>query len=89
MARMMIDVADAVAGAPTQMSAESYYELGLTYASGRSVPIDKVAAHKWFNVALLLGYRDAAQRRSELAQEMSADEIAAALREARAFVTKH
>lgn len=89
MGRMMMEVTDAVAGSPVQMSAEGYYELGLTYASGRSMPIDRVTAHKWFNVALLMGFRDAAQRRAELAEEMSKDEIAAALREARAFVTRH
>ncbi len=89
MGRMMFETTDAIAGAPASLSAEGYYELGLAYATGRSAPVDYVAAHKWFNVALMLGFKDAAERRAELAGEMSKDEIAAALREARAFVTKH
>jgi hypothetical protein len=35
------------------------------------------------------GYREAVQRRAELASEMTSDEIAAALREARALITRH
>ena len=89
MGRMMMEAAEEVAGAPMQMSAENYYEMGLAYACGRSMPVDRVAAHKWFNVALLMGFKDAAQRRAELADEMTKEEIAAALREARAFLTCH
>jgi uncharacterized protein len=40
-------------------------------------------------VAVMQGYRPAAERRAELAFEMTADEIAAALRQARAFITRH
>ncbi|MGL4440091.1 MAG: hypothetical protein ACRCUE_12550 [Bosea sp. (in: a-proteobacteria)] len=89
MARQMMEEIDAVAAAPAVMTGEACYELGLAYASGRSQPIDLVAAHKWFNVAVIHGYREAALRRAELAAEMSADEIAAALREARALITRH
>ena len=52
-------------------------------------PADLVAAHKWFNVAFAQGYRTAARCRSELAREMSTEEIAAAQREARLFLTRH
>jgi hypothetical protein len=48
-----------------------------------------VSAHKWFNVALMQGYRAAAERRAELAFEMTPEQIATALREARAFLTRH
>lgn len=74
---------------PAEASAEAYYELGLMHSCGRSVPVDLVLAHKWFNVALARGCRAAAERRAEVAGEMSSDEIAAALREARAFLTRH
>jgi uncharacterized protein len=89
MARHMMEEIDAVAAAPAVMTGEACYELGLAYASGRSRPIDLVAAHKWFNVAIINGYREAIQRRAELAAEMTSDEIAAALREARALITRH
>ncbi|MCX7325192.1 MAG: SEL1-like repeat protein [Hyphomicrobiales bacterium] len=89
MARQMMEEVDAMASPPAGMSGEAYYELGLSYACGRSQPVDLVSAHKWFNVAVMQGYRAAAERRAELAFEMTPDQIATALREARAFVTRH
>lgn len=68
---------------------EAFYELGLMYAAGRAVPLDRVTAHKWLNVAVAQGYRAAAGMRAELAQEMTAEEIKAAQREARLFLTHH
>ena len=89
MARQMMEEIDAVAAAPVVMSGEACYRLGLACASGRTQPVDKVAAHKWFNVALMQGYREAALARAEVADQMTADEIAKALREARALITRH
>ena len=74
---------------PPHAGGEDCYELGLMYATGETVPLDRVAAHKWFNIAVARGFRAAATLRSEVAQEMSADEIAAAQREARMFLTHH
>lgn len=89
MARQMMDNTEQVASAPAVMTGEACYELGLACASGRGQPVDLVAAHKWFNVAVMQGYREAAQRRAELAGEMTAEQIASALREARALITRH
>jgi TPR repeat protein len=69
--------------------AAALFELGCLYAAGRDVELDFVAAHKWFNVAAARGSAAAASRRRELAAEMSAAQIAAAQREARAFLTCH
>ncbi len=74
---------------PAECSAEAYYRLGLMYSAGRDCPVDYVTAHKWCNIALVRGYRDAAALRSELAAQMSEDELAKALREARMFLTMH
>jgi hypothetical protein len=41
------------------------------------------------NIAVARGYREAAPMRSELAREMTPEEIAAAQREARLFLTHH
>ena len=81
------DLTSSVVAAPAE--GEVFFELGMRYASGRSGPADLVTAHKWFNVAFARGYRTAASVRSELAREMSAEEIAAAQREARLFLTRH
>jgi uncharacterized protein len=74
---------------PALADGPTFFELGMKYASGRSGPADLVAAHKWFNVAVARGCRTATTLRSELAREMSAEEIAAAHREARLFLTRH
>jgi TPR repeat protein len=70
-------------------NADVLFELGLLYASGRSVDLDLVSAHKWFNLAALKGRVDALAHRRELAELMSEGEIARAQREARAWMTEH
>jgi uncharacterized protein len=69
--------------------AEQFYQLGMLYSTGRTMPTDMVSAHKWFNIAAMSGYKDAARLRHEIAAEMSESEIAAAQRAARAWVTRH
>ena len=39
--------------------ADTFYELGMMYSIGRSVPVDYVTAHKWFNLAAMRGNEDA------------------------------
>jgi TPR repeat protein len=68
---------------------EKLFQLGMMYASGRSVPADVVSAHKWFNIAALRGNVEAARLRREIAEEMSEAEIAAAQRAARDWITRH
>jgi len=70
-------------------SPDVLFDLGLLFASGRGAPVDLIAAHKWFNLAALKGRTDAIELRREVAAQMSADEIAAAQREARAWITSH
>jgi hypothetical protein len=65
------------------------FERGLYWASGRSGVVNLVAAHKWFNLAALKGRSDAIALRREVAEQMSESEIAAALGEARAWMTTH
>jgi TPR repeat protein len=72
-----------------QAAPQAFYELGMMYASGRAAPADLVTAHKWLNVAVARGFKAAVARRAEIAQEMSADEIAEAQRNARLFLTCH
>ena len=65
------------------------FERGLYWASGRSGVVNLVAAHKWFNLAALKGRVDAIAMRREVAEQMSEIEIAAAQREARAWMAVH
>jgi TPR repeat protein len=87
MARFEIaDVEKATLGqAPA--SADVFYELGMMYSIGRSVPIDLIAAHKWFNLAAMKGKPDAVRLRQEIAGQMSEADVAAAQRAARAWLT--
>lgn len=64
-------------------TADTLFELGMTYASGRSEPADLVSAHKWFNLAAMKGHAEAVERRREIAAEMSDAEIGQAQRAAR------
>jgi hypothetical protein len=70
-------------------SAQVFYQLGMMYSIGRSVPTDFVSAHKWFNLAAMRGLKDALRLRQEIAAQMSESEIAAAQRAARAWLTAH
>ena len=66
-----------------------YFELGLRYATGRDVEQDFISAHKWFNLAVANGNRDAIDHRTELSQMMSTDEIRTAQRAARDHLQLH
>jgi TPR repeat protein len=78
-----LDTAIAAEGA----DGDVLFELGMLHASGRQGAVDLVAAHKWFNLAALKGRHDAVAMRREIAEVMSEADIAAAQREARAWMT--
>ena len=65
----------------------AYFDLGVAFSTGsHGAPVDLVEAHKWFNLAAVGGYEDAAQCRSDVADEMTAREIAEAQRRAREWL---
>jgi len=70
-------------------NADALFDLGMDYATGRSVPFDLISAHKWFNLAAMRGNKEATRLRREIAEQMSEAEIAAAQRAARAWLTTH
>jgi TPR repeat protein len=75
------------AEAARDRACDAFFDLAISYATGTSgKPVDAVAAHKWFNLAGLCGSEAAPAARSELAATMTAGEIAAAQREARAWL---
>jgi uncharacterized protein len=70
-----------------QGDADALYELGVAYSTGTAgTEVDLVEAHKWFNLAALNGSSEAQSCRAEIADEMSAREIAEAQRQARAWL---
>ena len=68
------------------VNASTLFDLGMMYSVGRSVPVDYITAHKWFNLAAMQGNSDAARLRQEVAEQMSNIDIAAAQRAARAWL---
>ena len=74
------------AGAEGQ-TAEACFDLGVAYSCGTGgMPVDLIEAHKWFNLAALKGSEEGQAMRAEVAEEMSAREIAEAQRQARALI---
>ncbi|MEC3912542.1 hypothetical protein U5A82_19315 [Sphingobium sp. CR2-8] len=68
-------------------SAEDCFDLGVAYSCGTGdLPIDLVEAHKWFNLAASRGSEQGQSMRAEIAEEMTAREIAEAQRQARAVI---
>jgi uncharacterized protein len=88
MARMEMAMEAAGLGVQTG-SADSLFELGMLYATGRDVATDLVVAHKWFNLAAARGNVAALTRRLELAREMSCEQIAEAQKLAREWLQTH
>jgi TPR repeat protein len=53
--------------------ADSLFDLGMRYSAGRDVEQDLVTAHKWFNLAAMMGHEGALDARAGLAREMTAE----------------
>lgn len=83
-ARFLIEsrIADAACG-----DDRACYELGIAFSSGSGgIDVDLIEAHKWFNLAALNGNERAQECRAEIAEDMTAREIAEAQRQARAWL---
>ena len=75
-------VADAARG-----DTDACYDLGVFYSTGTGgVAFDLIEAHKWFNLAAVAGHEAAHEARGEIADDMTAREIATAQGAARAFL---
>jgi TPR repeat protein len=73
--------------AAAQGDHSAYFDLGVAYSTGsHGVDCDLIEAHKWFNLAAVSGHEDAAMCRHDVAEEMTAREIAEAQRRAREWL---
>ena len=64
--------------AAKQGDAEAQYNLGLMYDFGEGVLEDDVYAYMWWNLASLLGNKNATTAKGEIAEEMTSSQIAEA-----------
>ncbi|MCL6249800.1 hypothetical protein M3P36_01885 [Altererythrobacter sp. KTW20L] len=80
-------VAECLAAAAAGDTA-AYFDLGVIYSTGsHGVEADLIDAHKWFNLAASRGHEEAAWCRADIAEEMTAREIAEAQRRAREWLS--
>lgn len=71
----------------TAGSIDALYDLGVAFSTGsHGCVCDLVEAHKWFNIAAARGHEEAAWCRADVAEEMTAREIAEAQRRAREWL---
>ncbi|MDR3372259.1 MAG: hypothetical protein P4L98_00885 [Ancalomicrobiaceae bacterium] len=89
MARFEVPEVDLATMGQQVNTADFFFELGITYSVGRGVTTDRVAAHKWFNLAAARGNIDAVRYRQELSSEMSKTEVVEAQRQAREYLSLH
>ena len=74
--------------AAAQGDIAAYYDLGVAYSTGsHGVQCDLIEAHKWFNLAAVSGHEESAWCRADIAEEMTAREIAEAQRRAREWLS--
>lgn len=67
--------------------AQARFDLGVAYSCGTGgAPVDLIEAHMWFNLAALVGSEEGQHCRAEIAEEMTAREIAQAQRLARDWI---
>ena len=82
--------AEALEIAEPILSGEEMYRLGLEASTGGDTgEFDLITAHKWFNLAAMQGSLEAREYRTELAKEMTAEDIAEAQRQAREYLATH
>ena len=89
MARFEMSAVEMGAMAEQQPNAEGLFELGIVYAVGAQGQPDLIAAHKWFNLSALRGHDEAAYHRQQIAEELTAAQIADAQRAAREWLSAH
>ncbi len=73
--------------AAAQGDIAAYYDLGVAFSTGsHGAECDLIEAHKWFNLAASKGHEEATWCRADIADEMTAREIAEAQRRAREWL---
>ena len=83
---MATDIAPETGLEAATATGKELYRVGLAYSEGVDCEQDLIAAHKWFNLAVLKGCDDAKICRQEMADMLAKEDIKSALAAARAWV---
>lgn len=90
MAFTEVEVQEARQAIETGANSEDLFKLGLIYSTDvEDRGPDFIEAHKWFNLAAMLGSLPAKAYRDEIAYEMSPEDITSAQRSARDWLKKN
>lgn len=65
---------------------EELCQVGLAYSEGVNCKQDLIAAHKWFNLAVMKGCDDAKIYREQMADMLDKEDVKSALKAARAWL---
>ncbi len=90
MAFTEVEVNEAEAAVIAGAKAEDLFRLGLMYSTElEDRGVDFVEAHKWFNLAALMGSSPAKAYRDELKSEMSSEDVTLAQKSARGWLSEN
>lgn len=90
MAFTEVDVKEARDAIASNAKGEDLFRLGLIYSTDlEDRGPDFVEAHKWFNLAAMMGSQPAKAYREELKQEMSNSDVTLALKAARGWLAEN
>lgn len=85
-----VDVKQAQDAINTGAKSEDLFRLGLIYSTDiEDRGPDFVEAHKWFNLAAMMGSRPAKAYREEIRMEMSESDVSLALKAARGWMKEN
>ena len=82
-AKDQIDAVDCMIGAAFRSYGAAEYELARMYSVGTIVPQNSVFAYRWAELAVMDGHPEAKELRDRLEEELSADELEAAVSQAK------
>jgi hypothetical protein len=82
-AKDQVDAVDCMIGAAFRSYGAAEYELARMYSVGSIVPQSNVFAYRWAELAVMDGYPEAKELRDRLEAELSADELEAAMNQAK------
>lgn len=90
MAFTEVDVREAEAAIAADASSEDLFRLGLIYSTElEDRGADFVEAHKWFNLAAMMGSQPAKAYREEIKLEMSGEDLSLAQKAARGWLAEN
>ncbi len=85
-----VEVKEAREAVIAKAEAADLFRLGLIYSTDHEDRgPDLIEAHKWFNLAALLGSEPARTYKSELSMEMSSEDVTLAQRAARGWLAEN